>query len=153
MSGHCTLWAILRSLLYLLDLLACWKYNIRPNYGLHRSSRLEVSYKKGVLKIFAKSHKSTSARVSFLIKLQASDCNFIKKRLRHKCFLVNSAKFLRTPFLWNTSGGCFWFQVYHVSCTDHFARSMSGNILCFYWYYNVSFFARIIYFKYCKTKQ
>ena len=26
----------------------------------------------------------------------------------HICFPVNFAKFLRTPFLWNTSGGCFW---------------------------------------------
>ena len=38
------------------------------------------------------------ARVSFIIKLQAEACNFIKKRLWHKCFPVNFAKFL-TPFL------------------------------------------------------
>ena len=30
-------------------------------------------------------------------------CNFIKKRLQHKCFPVNIAKFLRTPILWNTA--------------------------------------------------
>ena len=29
---------------------------------------------------------------------------FYKKRLWHRCFLVNFAKFLRTPFLQNTSG-------------------------------------------------
>ena len=34
-------------------------------------------------------------------------CNFIKKRLWHRCFPVNFVKFLRTPFLQNTSGGCF----------------------------------------------
>ena len=28
-------------------------------------------------------------------------CNFIKKRLQHKCFPVNIAKFLRTPVLNN----------------------------------------------------
>ena len=33
--------------------------------------------------------------------------NFIKKKLRDRCFPVNIAKFLRTPFLQNTSGGCF----------------------------------------------
>ena len=33
-----------------------------------------------------------------------SGCNFIKKRLWHRCFPVNFAKFLRTPFLQNTSG-------------------------------------------------
>ena len=29
----------------------------------------------------------------------------IKKRLKHRCFPVNIKKFLRTAFLWNTSGG------------------------------------------------
>ena len=37
--------------------------------------------------------------VSFLIKLQASASKFIKKRFWHRCFPVNFAKFLRTPFL------------------------------------------------------
>ena len=27
------------------------------------------------------------------------NCNFIKKRLQHRCFLANNAKFLRTPIL------------------------------------------------------
>ena len=31
----------------------------------------------------------------------------LKERLWHKCFPVNFAKFLRTPFLQNTSGNCF----------------------------------------------
>ena len=31
----------------------------------------------------------------------------LKKRLRHMCSPVNFAKFLRTSFLQNTSGGCF----------------------------------------------
>ena len=31
-------------------------------------------------------------------------CNFIKKRHWHRCFPVNFAKFLRTPFLQKTSG-------------------------------------------------
>ena len=33
--------------------------------------------------------------------------NFIKKRLQHRHFPVNIAKFVRTAFLKNTSGGCF----------------------------------------------
>ena len=32
-------------------------------------------------------------------------CNFIKKRVQHKCI---SVEFLKTPFLKNTSAGCFW---------------------------------------------
>ena len=39
----------------------------------------------------------------FLIKLQASE-TLLKTRLWHKCFQVNFAKFLRTPFLQDTSG-------------------------------------------------
>ena len=31
-----------------------------------------------------------------------------KKGLRHRCFLVNIAKFSRTAFLYNTSGGYFF---------------------------------------------
>ena len=36
----------------------------------------------------------------------------LKKRLWHRCFPVNFAKFLRTPFLQNTSGGCFWILLF-----------------------------------------
>ena len=35
-------------------------------------------------------------------------CTFIKNRSQHRCFPVKFAKFLRTPFLQSTSGGCFW---------------------------------------------
>ena len=38
--------------------------------------------------------------------------NFIKKKPPHRCFPVNIVKFLRTTFLYNTSGGCLW-QYYH----------------------------------------
>ena len=31
----------------------------------------------------------------------------LKKRLLHRCFSVNLSKFLGTPFLQNTSSGCF----------------------------------------------
>ena len=57
-----------------------------------------VLWKKVFLEISKNSQENTCAKVSFLIKLQAY-CNFIKKRLWHRCFPVNFAKFLRTPFL------------------------------------------------------
>ena len=37
-------------------------------------------------------------------------CNFIKKRLRHRSFTLNSAKFLRTLFLPYTSGRLLLFH-------------------------------------------
>ena len=68
------------------------------------------SVKKVFLEISQNSQENTCARVSFLIKLQDSGlrtATLLKKRLWHRCFPVNFVKFLRTPFLQNTSSGCF----------------------------------------------
>ena len=61
---------------------------------ISRSNLQEVFCKKDVLK---NSKEHTFGRVSFLFK----------KRLWHVCFPVSFTNFLRTPFLWSTSGGCF----------------------------------------------
>ena len=53
--------------------------------------------KKLFLKIPQNSQKNTSARVSFLINLQALSWNVLIKRLWHICFPVKFARFLRTP--------------------------------------------------------
>ena len=51
----------------------------------------------------------------FLIKLQVlKTCNFIKKRLQHRCFPVKFAKFLRTPFFFTKHFR--WLLL--NSCTD-----------------------------------
>ena len=47
-----------------------------------------------------------------------------KKRLWDRCFcvFVNFVKFLRTPFLQNTSGGCFcWYLVTDTPINIHFS--------------------------------
>ena len=62
-------------------------------YFSFRSSHKRFSVKKGVLKSFENS--------AILQLLEA--CNFIKKRLWHRCFPVNFAIFLRTCFLQKTS--------------------------------------------------
>ena len=49
-------------------------------------------------------HRCSSKKMFLSLKA----CNFIKKRLQHRCFPVNIAKLLRTPFSQNTSGGCFY---------------------------------------------
>ena len=54
-------------------------------------------FKTGVFKNFA-ILTGNCVGVSFLIKLQAQDCNFIKKRLQLRCFLVNIPKYLRIAF-------------------------------------------------------
>ena len=63
------------------------------------------SVEKVYLEVPQNSQENTYVRVSFLIKLQASGLQlYLKRRLWHRCFTVNVAKFLRTPFLQNSSG-------------------------------------------------
>ena len=60
------------------------------------------SVKKMFLEISQNSQENTSAKDSFLTKLQAlclRRATLLKKRLWHRCFPVNFAKFLRTTFL------------------------------------------------------
>ena len=59
----------------------------------------ETFYKKEVLRDFPMFTGQHVCWSLFLIKLQA--WNFIKKRLQHRCFPVNTAKFLRAPILKN----------------------------------------------------
>ena len=54
--------------------------------------------KKVFSEISPNSQENTCARISCLIKLQAAPATLLKKRLWHRCFPVNFAKFLRTPF-------------------------------------------------------
>ena len=65
------------------------------------------SIKKGVLKNSRNSQENTCVRDYFLIKLHASILQLCDKRLWQRCFPVNLAKSLRTPFLQNTSGRVF----------------------------------------------
>ena len=67
-----------------------WCYCLAASWG--------CSAKKVFLEISRNSRENTCTRVSSLIKLQAEACKFIKNE-PHRCFLVNFAKFLRTPFL------------------------------------------------------
>ena len=56
--------------------------------------------------IFRKFHRKTPVLASRFKRL----CNFIKKRLQYKCFLMKFRKFLRTSFFYRTppSTGCLW---------------------------------------------
>ena len=51
------------------------------------------------------SQENICAEVSFNKVAGLKACNF-KNKLQHRCFPVKLAKFLGTPFLENTSGGC-----------------------------------------------
>ena len=73
---------------------------------LHR----RCSVKKGVLKIFAKFTGKHMYQSLFFNKVAGfRSATLLKKRLWQRCFLVNFSKFLRTPFLQNTSGRLLLF--------------------------------------------
>ena len=78
---------------------------------IFRSDHRRCSIHKALVKnavIFTEKQLWWSLFFNKVADLQA--CNFIKKRLQRKCFPVKFAKFLRTPFLQNTCGGCYCRQ-------------------------------------------
>ena len=83
---------------------------ILPELLFSRSSRPDVLCKKGVITNFAKFSGKHLCQVSLLTK----SFYFWKKRLWHRCFPVNFAKFVKTPFLQNTSGGWLLPFLHHI---------------------------------------
>ena len=78
-------------------------------YSICGSRRSEVYWKKGVLRNFTKFTGKYLCQSIFLNTNAglSSEAFLFKKRLWRRCFPLNFMKFLRTPFLQNTSGGCF----------------------------------------------
>ena len=109
-----------------------------------RSSRPEVFCTKGVLKNFAKfTGKRLCQSLFFNEATDLRPATLLKKRLWHKRFPVDFAKFLRTSFLQNTSSGCFW-TLFLITpkkyCMLVFTNLMgnkpwSKNISSFFWYW------------------
>ena len=74
-------------------------YNFDLENTTGRSSHRTCSVQKVFSKISQNWQENTCAWVSFLIKLQVSVMQlYLKKRLWHRCFPVNFAKFLGKPF-------------------------------------------------------
>ena len=71
----------------------------------YRSSHQRCSMKKGVLRNFPKFTGKHLCHSLFLNKVAGlSPATLLKKRLWNRYFPVNFRKFLRAPFLQNTSG-------------------------------------------------
>ena len=71
----------------------------------NRSSHPRCSVRKGVLRNFVKFTRKHLCHSIFFNKVPGlRPATLLKNRLWHRCFPVNFAKFLRTPFLQNTSG-------------------------------------------------
>ena len=104
------------------------KLHHRRLTGIIEAVAQTCSVKKVFLEVSLNSQKNTCARVSFLIKRPAT---LFKKKLWHGCFPVNFAKFLRTPFLQNTSGRLilrfgFWFSIFMR------LKAEADNLMWFY---------------------
>ena len=109
---------------HLMEKVRCWKKVLThysplllfyiPCYNQKQSSgtvlQKRCSYK------FRKTHKKTP-----------------KKRFRHRCFLVNSAKFLITSFLKNPSDGCFTINTRSVYCPTTTFRLFKNNVTHIFW--------------------
>ena len=69
------------------------------------------------LEILQNLQESTSIRVSFLIKLQASVCNFMKKGTLALLFSCEFFEISRNTFFHRTPlGDCFWFEIWQITC-------------------------------------
>ena len=85
---------------------------------MDRSSHRSCSIKKGVFRTFTKLTGKHLYRSLFFNKVK-------KKRLWHRCFPVNFVKFLRTPFLNNTSGQ----QFLNGKTLNAYMSAMKQNLL------------------------
>ena len=77
------------------------KAEVLEYWDSRRTSRLKMFFMIGVLKNFAIFTEKHLCWSHFLI-------NFIKKRLKCRCFPVNIGKFLRTALLIKHFRSCFW---------------------------------------------
>ena len=96
------------------------------------SSHQRCSLKKGVLRNFSKFTGKQLRHGLFLNKLAGLRlATLLKKSLWYKCFPVNFAKFLRKPFLQNTSR---WLLLNSVVFQRIFCKRkiFIGNIKIFY---------------------
>ena len=78
------------------------------------------------------SQENICSRVSLLIRLRPATLS--KKTLWHGCFPVNFAKFLRTPFIQNTSGRLLlksYEDIYHSPYVSVITRNILITIIRF----------------------
>ena len=97
---------------------------------MNRNSQRRCSVRKGVLRNFTKFTGKHLCQSLFFNKVAGlRPATLLKKRLRHRCFPVNFAKFLRTPFLQNTSGRLLLYEDKRALSFATF--SLSDFFICF----------------------
>ena len=87
------------------------------------SKHQSCSMKKGVLRNFTKFTGKQLCQSLFFDKVAGlRAATLLKKRLWHRCFPLNFAKFLRTPFLQNPSGRLHFAHTQPCSISNHFSK-------------------------------
>ena len=86
--------------------------------------------KKMFLEILQNSQENTCAKVSFLIKLLAEACNFVKKETLAHVFSYEFSKILRTPFL---TDHLRWLLLYRTSSPERCIVTYLWVNLIFNW--------------------
>ena len=71
---------------------------------MYRSSHRRCSVRKRGFRNLAKFTGKSLCQSLFFNKVAGRPATLLEKKLWHRCFPVNFAKFLRTPFLQNTCG-------------------------------------------------
>ena len=92
-----------------------------------RSSPSEVLCKKVFLKIYQNSQEKTSTSVSFLIKLQALVCNFIKKETLAQVFSCKFCEIFKTTFLTE-----HFLATASVACQKHVPWRHFWSLYCYF---------------------
>ena len=111
---------------------ASWKDGRKNGKFMTRRSHRRCSVKKGILRNFAKFTGNTCARVSFFNKVAGlGPATLLKKRSWHRCFPVNFAKLLRTPFLQNTSGLLLLHSMLSHKSGWKYVRQNRSHVLSF----------------------
>ena len=86
-----------------------------------KSNKVRSSHRRCFIKevfFFKNFPKFTGEQLRWSIFFnKVAGLTLLKRRLQHRCFPVNFAIFLRTPFLQNTFGGCFCTNFHTVNNT------------------------------------
>ena len=90
--------------------------NIVRKLSMNRSSHQRCSTKKDVLRNFSKFTGKHLRQSLFFNKIAGlRPANLLKKRLWHRYFPKNFAKFLRTPFLQNTFARLLLDEIFELA--------------------------------------
>ena len=103
-----------------------WTYKQRLR--IKSSSHRRYPLRKGVLRNFAKFTGKYLCQGLFFNKVAGSGLQlYLKKRPWHRCFPVSYAKFLRAPFLQNTSGRLLLWVIQYFNIVNYAVKGRQIN--------------------------